>query len=126
MSRTSGSCFWLALALVVAAPKFIAAAAPEKTNSPTAHFDAYVKPDGATYFALCLTPQAALPQQEASDVVVLFDTSASEVGQFRDKGMEVLHGLLATLGEKDHVRLMAVDLKAVPMTQNFVAPRAPK
>ncbi len=122
MSRTSGSCFWLALALVVAAPKFIAAAAPEKTNSPIAHFDAYVKPDGATYFALCLTPQAALPQQEASDVVVLFDTSASEVGQFRDKGMEVLHGLLATLGEKDHVRLMAVDLKAVPMTQNFVAP----
>lgn len=123
MSRTFGSCCWLVLALFIAAPKFIAAAGPEKANSPTAHFDTYAKPDGATYFALSLMPQTALPAVEASDVVVLFDTSASQVGPFREKGMEALKGLLATLGEKDHVKLMAVDLKAVPLTKNFADPR---
>ena len=68
-------------------------------------------------------PQAMLPAVESSDVVVLYDTSASEVGPFRDKGIEVLRGLMATLGEKDHVKLMAVDLKAVPITHDFVSPR---
>ncbi len=80
-------------------------------------------PTGQTYFALSLMPQAMLPAVESSDVVVLYDTSASEVGPFRDKGIEVLRGLMATLGEKDHVKLMAVDLKAVPITHDFVSPR---
>ncbi len=68
-------------------------------------------------------PQTALPAVEASDVVVMFNTSASEMGAYRDKGLESLRGVLATLTDKDRVKLMAVDIDAVPLTKNFVPPR---
>ena len=77
---------------------------------------------GETYFALSLSPTSALPKATAHDVVVLFDTSASQTGVYRDDALEALKTMLAALGEQDRVHLMAVDLNAMPMTAGFVAP----
>ena len=45
------------------------------------------------------------------------------MGKYREKGLEVLRGLLATLGDHDRVKLMAVDVNAIPLTNTFVDPR---
>src|SRR5690349_4532634 len=110
MSRTTGRFLAPTLCVVVAAVGVVFAAQPKDPggSSETARMEAYAKPDGASYFALSLVPQATLPPAEACDVVVLVDTSASQMGPYRDKGMDVLRGLLSTLGDKDRVKLMAV------------------
>jgi tetratricopeptide (TPR) repeat protein/uncharacterized membrane protein YgcG len=134
MLRTTGRFLAVALAVIVAAPNLSHAAthpSPDNTSSSSssasgARFEAYAKPDGSKYFALSLMPQATLPPAATCDVVVLFDTSAHEMGPYREKGLEMLRGLLATLGNNDRVKLMAVDLKAVPLTKTFVSPRGPE
>jgi hypothetical protein len=114
----------------MAAPNISLSATPpkstEKSATETTRFDAYAKPDGTSYYALSLMPQVTLPAAESSDVVILFDTSARQVGPYREKGLEMLRGLLATLGNNDRVKLMAVDLNAVPLTTTFVSPRGPE
>jgi hypothetical protein len=84
--------------------------------------DTYATPDGTGYFALRLVPNVALAQPAARDVVVLFDTSASQTGVIRDKALDVLQALLSGLGRGDRVSLMAVDLEAVALTPGMVAP----
>ncbi|HET6884120.1 MAG TPA: VWA domain-containing protein, partial [Pirellulales bacterium] len=80
------------------------------------------KPDGTTYFALKLSPQLAQPKVQPIDLVVMFDTSASQVGVFREKALGALSALLASLDANDRVALVAVDVNAVPLTQSLVAP----
>jgi uncharacterized membrane protein YgcG/tetratricopeptide (TPR) repeat protein len=77
------------------------------------------------YFALSIKPDAkALPHKaEAHDIVVLFDTSASQNGEFRDRALAALDQFLANLGRKDQVQLLAVDIDATPLTTTFVAPQ---
>ena len=111
------------LAVMIAAPQFSQSTPSTPSNTETAQFDAYQRPNGDAYFALALTPQAALPSAPACELVVLFDTSASQLGKYREKGLEVLRGLLATLGDHDRVKLMAVDVNAIPLTDTFVDPR---
>ena len=77
--------------------------------------------EGVSYFALNLKPSAS-PAAAAGDVVVLFNTSAGQTGDYRVKGIEALKSLLAALPAGDRVQLMAVDLNAVALTKNFVAP----
>lgn len=126
MSRTTGRFLGLTSILVFAAGAALSADAPQKSEKPsgdTARMEAFAKPDGSSYFALSLMPKATLPPAESSDVVVLFDTSASQLGAYRETGLEVLRGMLSTLGEKDRVKLVAVDVGAVPLTDTFVSPR---
>ncbi len=130
MLRTTGRFLLIALAMVFVVPSMSFSATPPKptadAGNDAARFDAFAKPDGTSYFALSLMPQVTLPATDASDVVILFDTSAREVGQYRDKGLEMLRGLLATLGDHDRVKLLAVDLHAVELTNSFVSPRGPE
>lgn len=90
------------------------------------HLETYHAPDGSNYFALSLMPQQAIPAAEARDVVILFDTSASQSGVYRDKALAALRDLTATLGEKDRVALYSVDVNAVPMTTALVSPKSPE
>ena len=71
-------------------------------------------------------PQTALPPAESCDVVIMVDTSASQVGSYREKTLEALQGMLATMGENDRVKLLAVDVNAIPLTAEFVAPNGPE
>jgi hypothetical protein len=102
----------LVLALVGASA---AAAVPEPS------LDVYQSADGTPYFALSLAPNVALADQGPRDVVVLFDTSASQTGLVREAAQAALRSLLQGLDPADRVRLMAVDLDAVPLSKTFAA-----
>jgi hypothetical protein len=56
------------------------------------------------------------------DVVVVFDTSASQTGRYRDDAVGALKSMLASLNEKCRVELMAADIRAVSLTGGFVGP----
>ena len=100
----------------------VLAAAPEKTNFDAARLETYQHADGATYFALSLTPTIDVAPAKQHQVVVLMDTSASQTGVYREKALEAIRTLLFALDADDRVRLMAGDLKAVSLTDGFVAP----
>ncbi len=129
MSKSMDFCVRLSMALVAIALVAVTqatgnAAEPAKPTAEASRVFSY-KQDGATYFALSLQPPAsAAPATASSDIVVLFDTSASQVGDYRTKALAVLRGMLATLGEKDRVHLYSVDIGAVPLTKSFVAPKS--
>jgi hypothetical protein len=94
------------------------------SEQPAPHVDTYVTPNGTTYFAMSVAPSAVIAQTENRDVVILFDTSASQTSLYRDKGLESLETLLAGLNRSDRVQLLAVDLDTVPLTEKFVAPQS--
>lgn len=97
-------------------------AAPQAAERAAIRLHAYTKADGRDYFAACLTPNVAVKADGGTDVVVLFDTSASQCGEYRDKAFEALDAMLGKLGGQDRVQLVAVDLDGNPMTKAFVAP----
>jgi len=108
--------FVLSAALLVAAVPFTALA-----DGGSARLDTYTSPDGETFFALSLSPQTADAAEGGKNVVVLVDTSASQSGVYREKSLECLDALLASLGSS-RVHLIAVDLNAVSLHEGFVAP----
>lgn len=81
----------------------------------------YRKPSGEGFFALSV--QAQLPDTAAKgrDVVVLFDTSASQTASYRDDALVAMGTLLERLQANDRVRLVAVDLTAVNLQPAFSA-----
>lgn len=83
--------------------------------------DTFVKADGEACFAIGLSAPVAAPPLRPHDIVVLFDTSASQAGEHREQGLQALDALLTTLADRDQVRLLAVDVSAVPLTESFVA-----
>ncbi len=76
------------------------------------------------YFALSIKPDRKdlPPRADAHDIVFIVDTSASQIGDFRDRSWKTLEVFLKQLNPGDRVRLLAVDINAVPMTDSFVAP----
>ena len=91
-------------------------------ESEKARLDCFVHPDGSSYFALSVQPPAAEAMAGPRDVVILASTSANQGGEFRTQSFQVLDSLVTGLGPAARVRLIAVDLKAVPLTKGFVAP----
>ncbi|HEX7446167.1 MAG TPA: VWA domain-containing protein [Pirellulales bacterium] len=87
---------------------------------PAADLETFVKPDGEGYFALKLAPRIAQPPRAPHDLVVLFDTSASQVGAYRTKALGALRTMLNSLDANDRVALMAVDLDAIRLTPSLV------
>jgi len=81
----------------------------------------YKKATGETYFALSVKAEQQLPAAGDHDILVLFDTSASQIGEYRKDAMVCLDSLLANLDDSHRVKLMAVDLYAVGMSRDFVA-----
>ena len=103
---------WLAGLVAACAAWGLASAALAAEGAPpaSARFERYAKPDGRSYFALSLTA----PAGEAAgpvDVVALVDTSASQVGPFREKSLQALQALLTSLRAEDRVQVIAVDAK---------------
>ena len=86
------------------------------------HMDTFTNPDGVNSFALSVKPSVPAPAAGPHDIVVLFNTSASQTGEYRDKAIEALKGFLSGLPAGDRVRLVAVDLNAIALTKTFVAP----
>lgn len=85
----------------------------------------YTAPGGETYFALPLeSPGAKASTEEVAgrDIVILVDTSASQVGMHRTQALKVLDGLLLALSSSDRVRLYAVDVSTTPLMDRFSEP----
>ncbi len=80
--------------------------------------------DGQTSYALSVAPQPAAPVP-AVDVVVIFDTSASQQGAYRDTALAALDAMLAGMRPTDRVHIMAVDVDAVPLMDGFAAASDP-
>ncbi|MBL7039805.1 MAG: hypothetical protein ISR77_14305, partial [Pirellulaceae bacterium] len=97
-------------------------AAPPVDNAGSAVLSTYDSSSGETYFALSLTPTVTPKRASAHDVLVLFDTSASQTGAYRDDALDGLRTMLTSLAPEDRVKLMAIDLNAIAMTDGFVAP----
>lgn len=89
-----------------------------------AQMDTFANPDGVSSFALRMKPSVAAPVAGPRDIVVLFNTSASQTGEYRDKAIAALKDFMAKLAAGDRVRLVAVDLNAAPLTKSFVAPNS--
>jgi len=88
----------------------------------SAELNTYQREDGQTFFALSLTPpEDAGDKSGARDVVILFDTSASQSGAYRDTAFAAVEECIAKLDPQDRVQLVAADLEARPITPNFVA-----
>jgi hypothetical protein len=66
------------------------------------------------------------PQQrpESAAIVVLVDTSASQVGEFRTRSLEAARAILGAAQPKDLVMLAAVDIGFTALTPSFHAPKA--
>ncbi len=125
-------CAWAALAM--ASVVIARGAGPVNSTEPSlaagaaksaARLDTFAK-DGDTYFALSLSPTTPRPAVKPRDVVILFDTSASQTGAYREKAMAALDATLAGLGAGDQVRLYAVDLNTIPLMDRFAAPNGPE
>src|SRR5437867_6413864 len=82
--------------------------------------------NGQSYSALSLLPQSAADPAQKNEVVILVDTSASQAGRYRAEEMDALRSMLMNLSANDRVQLMAVDMKAVPLSASFVAPQGPE
>ena len=80
---------------------------------------------GEQLYALSLLADAGtnFPRPSGYEVVVLFDTSASQTGWVRQESLEVLAELAATLPVGSRVALMACDVEAVDLSAGLVAPR---
>ena len=110
----------LLLALVAVAPAVQAADISVSAESRCATFENA----GKSYFALSVLPSESgnYPPATSLEVVVLFDTSASQTGEVRIEALEVLEELAATLPLGSSLSLMACDVRTVPMSDGFVSP----
>jgi Mg-chelatase subunit ChlD len=82
--------------------------------------------DSHHLYALSLQPkeQLSYPRPSGYEVVVLFDTSASQTGWVRTEGLEVLAEFSTALPVGTKVGLIACDVEAVAMSQGMIAPTA--
>lgn len=97
---------------------FVAASAAQHAANPVS-LDTYAHSDGTVYFEFGLKcpKQKANPQHE---VVLLFDTSASQVGPVRREQFAALKSAIAQLPKGTQVQLFSIDLEPVPYTNNFL------
>jgi len=83
----------------------------------------YTAPDGESYFAVALRAENVdTAETTPRNHAVLIDTSASQTGAHRRQAFAVVKQFLKSLPERERVRLFAVDMKTVPLTDGFVSP----
>jgi len=102
-----------------------AAMVAQAAASEAARLERFTHPD-ADYIALSLRPTGVVADAGPRQIVILFDTSAGQAGAYREKAIQVLEGLLASLNEADRVQLMAVDVRTVSLTSGFVSGKSPE
>jgi hypothetical protein len=91
-----------------------------------AELNTFQRDDGQTFFALSITPPADAAKDAPSDVVILFDTSASQAGAYRETALAAVDACIAKLRPQDRVQIIAADLEARPITKQFLAANGPE
>lgn len=77
--------------------------------------------DGYSYFALPLKASDLVRQRGPQDIVLLIDTSASQVGEFRTQSLDLAERFLKSLDSADRVQVVAVDIDSTPLTTGFLS-----
>ena len=109
------------LALAVALQATFMGHAIAQEESRLATFDK----GGETSFALSIKPKAVEAATRDNDVVVYVDTSASQTGLYKRDSIATLNHMLNNLSANDRVKIIAVDLDPVELTE-FVSPNSPE
>jgi hypothetical protein len=102
------------------------AARAAEASSEATRMETYADAKGDHYFALSLRPTIAADANRPHEIVVLVDTSASQAGDYRRNSLSALDAYLAGLQPTDRVRLLAVDVNALPLTETFVSVDSPE
>ena len=94
------------------------------TEGATVQIATFDTPAGQGYFAASIRPSADETLQQASesqaaDVVVIVDTSASQVGQFRIGSLDALQAVIDSLRPSDRVRIYAADVRSTDLSKAF-------
>ena len=114
---------WAVLLVATMAATGAVAALGAEPSPEAARLATFSKGDGTNYFALSVTSGANLPADNGPrDVVIVFDTSAGQMGEFRNRALVALGTLVASLSPEDRVKLVAADVEAAALTGQFVAP----
>ncbi|MEZ6116372.1 MAG: hypothetical protein R3C28_07345 [Pirellulaceae bacterium] len=106
---------------LVAATLCAASVQANDASPTTAKVNTYQDANGTQFFALSLQPHGALSPAMARDVLVLMDTSASQVGAYRTDGTDALKSIMRSLGSEDRICVTAIDLDVVKLTDGFVS-----
>ncbi len=104
----------------------VASLAPSALADAKSELFTYKADDGKTYYAYSVTPAADVAAERPSDVVILFDTSASQTGAYRETALSALEAALAKLGPEDRVSLVAADLEGRPISDKLLKARSPE
>ncbi len=125
VARTVHSTVMHCLALV-ACLATIGQTASEAAEGANIRIATYQTPSGDGYFAASVQPSAddsllKASRQAPADVVVVVDTSASQVGEFRTESIAALRSVIGQLRSDDRVRIFAVDVRANDLSESFVA-----
>ncbi|WP_145308376.1 vWA domain-containing protein [Gimesia fumaroli] len=125
VSRFGISMFvWAASAVLWCAPEsFAESQVPEISN--IGQILSYQNSEGEHYYALQLKADR-LPASAHSgkQIAILFDTSASQVGEHRTQALDVLKSLLGELPNDSTIALYAVDVQCTPFVNQFVTPQS--
>lgn len=81
---------------------------------------------GANYSAIALRAKELPAVAGSQEVVILVDTSASQVGAYRTGALGLVGELLKSLPAETKVRVAAVDLQIEPLMAGFSAPGSPE
>ncbi len=125
VSRFGISMFvWAASTMLLCSPQGYAEnKVPEISN--IGQVLSYQNSDGEHYYALQFKADR-LPADVHSgkQIAILFDTSASQVGEHRTQALGVLKSLLSELPSDATVAIYAVDVQCTPFVNEFVAPQS--
>ena len=100
--------------------------AAEIMDAANARVATYQTEEGDSFFAVALQPSAEEAILESvrsrpADIVVIVDTSATQVGEFREDSITALDSILGRLRPQDRVEIFAADVKTSELTKGFTA-----
>ena len=93
----------------------------DSVSTNTAKMATYDKASGEHFFALSLSLDDSIAKHSPTEVILLIDTSASQVGIYRDDTFATVEAFLKTIGSDTQVKIVAGDLHAISMSQEFAA-----
>ncbi|WP_442506972.1 hypothetical protein SH528x_005850 [Novipirellula sp. SH528] len=119
----------LATGLLLSAAIWIPTVSADETSSDggQVRVASYKMPSGDAYFAASLQPSASDSLMNAvrdaeADIVIVVDTSASQVGEYRRDSIAALRSAIEQLRTGDRVRLFAADVKTADLSGDFDSP----
>ncbi|QDT10412.1 VWA domain-containing protein [Planctomycetes bacterium K23_9] len=111
-------------AIAVFSSSFAPAADSGQSDGANVRIASYQTPSGDVFFASSIQPSADdsllnAARKAPADVVIVVDTSASQVGDYRRESVAAIRGVLDRLRSTDRVRVFAADVQATPLGNSF-------